>query len=408
MGLGQKVSFSTTLIEYSLYAFYLLLPFNTQLSNIIIIFLLLIGLSRLSKNNIRSADAYQISFSLISILFFLLHLVYYQYAFNKSESLGGIERKLSFIAFPFIYLAIRNDFSDRIRKNCHRTFVASLLILCGFLFAYRFYFYNNQSSLDFSEENITLIIDLHRVYFTFYLFFGILILLEEKVFSEYVALKAIMLITFFIYIILLGSRLFTLLGFIYILFKLYQYLSRKKSLPVTFGWIAVTLIAIVTLIFQQPFLKNQYSHLFQNLDKGKVLELSNGVNNRLLQWECALKVIKEHWLLGVTPGDTIDTLVQCYKSIQFNYGVDMRFNAHNQFLQNWISLGLAGLFLTAALWAIFFIKSIKLKSPYLIWVSIALLLFLNTECLLDRQAGVVFVMGILAMELFSKKDIRYV
>ena len=230
----------------------------------------------------------------------------------------------------------------------------------------------------------------------------------HNILSNFFFFKVVVFAVFLAYIILLGSRLFTILGFILILFNLYQFLVRKKSLPITLLLMTLTLMSIIFIVHNQPFLKTQYSHLVENLDKGRVLEKSNGVNNRILQWQSALEVIKKNWIFGVTPGDTIDKLVESYKNIGFQYGADLRFNAHNQFLQNWVSFGIPGLSITIIMWILFFRNSVRLKQPYLIWLTIAILLFLNTECLLDRQAGLIFVMGILGMELFRNKKTYHV
>jgi len=71
-------------------------------------------------------------------------------------------------------------------------------------------------------------------------------------------------------------------------------------------------------------------------------EINNAVAMRIVNWTCSIRVIKDNLLFGVGTGDDKIYLNQCYQN--YNMGVNsMYLNAHNQFLQVGLSLGLFGL-----------------------------------------------------------------
>lgn len=70
---------------------------------------------------------------------------------------------------------------------------------------------------------------------------------------------------------------------------------------------------------------------------------------RLAIWRCSMDVIEDHWLTGVGTGDVQDTLQAAYERRKFYFASRYNtYNAHNQFVQETLAYGIAGLILFAA------------------------------------------------------------
>ena len=111
---------------------------------------------------------------------------------------------------------------------------------------------------------------------------------------------------------------------------------------------------------------------------------------RVLVWEQAIELIKEHPLLGVGTGDVKDALVEKYVLSGLEGVESEKLNAHNQFLQSFAALGLFG-FLSLALGLLLpAVMAIKRgNSVFFIFIVIIIINAL-TESILEVQAGVVF------------------
>ncbi len=111
---------------------------------------------------------------------------------------------------------------------------------------------------------------------------------------------------------------------------------------------------------------------------------------RVLIWDAALTIVKQNLIVGVGTGDVKDALFAQYKLNSFKSGTLMKLNAHNQYLQTFIALGLSGIIilLFGFIWPLW----ISLKKSYLIYVAFIFIVAFNFlfESMLERQAGMMF------------------
>ena len=111
---------------------------------------------------------------------------------------------------------------------------------------------------------------------------------------------------------------------------------------------------------------------------------------RMLIWNSALELIAENPLWGVGTGDIKDELLEKYKEKDIKPAFEQKLNAHNQFLQTYLGLGLIGFLLLLGSLLIpawfAFKKGQLLYLPFLLLI----LLHMSVESILEKQAGVVF------------------
>ena len=132
--------------------------------------------------------------------------------------------------------------------------------------------------------------------------------------------------------------------------------------------------------------KAQQAISSNDLDKNS----TESTTERLLIWQSAVSVIKENVLVGVGTGDTNDALLKTYKTNQYSGALESRLNAHNQYLQTFIAIGIIGFL---ALMSMLFIPLYTaLKKRDILYLLLLLLICFNLlfESMFERQAGVVF------------------
>jgi O-antigen ligase len=111
---------------------------------------------------------------------------------------------------------------------------------------------------------------------------------------------------------------------------------------------------------------------------------------RIMVWEQATELLKEHWIFGVGTGDIKDELVARYRANGLTGIQEKKLNAHNQFLQSFCALGILG-FLTLALGLLLPAIS-AIRTHNIIQFLFILIIVVNalTESILEVQAGVIF------------------
>jgi O-antigen ligase len=119
-------------------------------------------------------------------------------------------------------------------------------------------------------------------------------------------------------------------------------------------------------------------------------EQAESNSERLVVWHAALEVIKENPFFGVGTGDVKDVLLEEYRK-ENKLGVyNMRLNAHNQYLQTYIALGIPGLLLLICMLIIPGWMALR-RFDVVCFAFLAVFAFnILVESMLEVQAGVIF------------------
>lgn len=115
----------------------------------------------------------------------------------------------------------------------------------------------------------------------------------------------------------------------------------------------------------------------------------NSFNLRSGIYQCSLDIISKHWMWGVGPGNIQTHLNDCYDKISPEVYHGKNYNTHNQFLDYWLGLGIAGPLSLMLVFIFFIIKSYRSKNFLALSVAVLFLIAMLTENLLTRQNGVV-------------------
>jgi O-antigen ligase len=116
----------------------------------------------------------------------------------------------------------------------------------------------------------------------------------------------------------------------------------------------------------------------------------DGTMARMAIWKTSAGLIRQHFLFGVGTGDVKDTLTAAYLKQNMDLVVKKNLNAHNQYLQTFIALGVPGFLLLIGMLGIPGLWSLR-RGDYLYFLFILIFsVSILVESMLESQAGVVF------------------
>lgn len=329
---------------------------------------------------------------LIFTFLFFLYLFGIIHSNNVSNALTIVVEKLSLLIFPVAIYLSNIDFKNKLNSifisfidGCVVSSIISIIVsLIGFYF--------KQDSSLFFYGNISTY--LHSSYFAMYLSFGLIIiyscLFYQNSANPIKPFKSIFLLIYFsVFIVLLSSKtgLFSLI-IIHTSAILYYVIKNKTYLK---GLLATLLLILgFVLVYQtSSVIKNRINELLQVVNSGDTTE-GTTTGARIEIWKIATELIKTKPIIGYGTGDVTDVLTHQYNQKGFDDFAEKHLNAHNQFLQTSIALGLiGGLTLVFMLIIPLFISYHEKHYLYIFFIILIALNFI-TESMLERQTGVVF------------------
>jgi O-antigen ligase len=317
---------------------------------------------------------------------------------NKTEALFSIEIKLSFLALPYYFFCF--TWPPQVLKRCMVSFVSGCFFACMFLIARAsFYSFNGQPEFFFYTLFSHLI---HASYFAMYLVLAICVvfLCYGKWFSEQkqvIRLSVFFVMVFIVTIFLCASKMGIISLFItvpvLIIYKWRTMFNLKKSIVLVAGVVLLGFFAVK--FFPEPFerLTSITSFSPEKIDKTS----SESTAVRFLIWEQCLQLIKEHFVFGATPGDANGELYKAYELNGLTGALSHKLNAHNQFFQTFLGLGILGFALLCALTFGQLVKGMVQKNIFLFVFSLIIILNFCVESMLQRSDGTLFFVFFLCL-----------
>ena len=350
----------------------------------------------------------------LSLLFTSLYLLYIigaLYSSNKASAWFDIQAKSSILIFPLIFSTSKIISKENIFKLFLFFYAGIFSAIMIELFNATLIYINTSHVAFFYSE---LSIFMHPSYFAMYLIFAIAsisyYLIEKPVtitgIRKYALLFLIFLFTFAI--IILSSKAGIICAVIIELICLFYFVFREKNIIkfLVYG-LSVSLLYFITIkyVVQHDF--QRIAQAEQTLTENKYTELATAETNRvrIYIWEASLEVIKNNFLLGVGTGDIHESLNEEYEKRGMSGALKKNLNAHNQFIQTFIAIGITGFAVLILSFALPFFQQIK-KRKFLIPVFILIVAFnCLFESILELQAGVIFYAFFNSLLLFSEQEL---
>lgn len=155
-------------------------------------------------------------------------------------------------------------------------------------------------------------------------------------------------------------------------------------------WYLGGMVAGLALFLLMPPVQNRLKELNAQNMQAPSGNNDNGTNVRSGIFDCDLRLLKDHWLLGLGTGDVQAGLNECLSGFDTHvYGIH-DYNTHNEYFNSWLTAGLVGIimFLGALLYCLY--VSLKQRNALHLYFMVFILICFFTENYLERQAGVTF------------------
>ncbi len=346
------------------------------------------------------------------LIFFGLHLAGLTYTDNQPSGLMEVEKKLSFFILPLIAASgkpLESYWITRYRNG----FVGScvlVIVISLVLFMINMILGPGQPPLNFDPatqatykalnpasapgwEYLSYIqvgdwIDIHPAYFSMYLIFCIALLLEDVwIRHKPWPWRSLIILLLTGFIGLLSSRMAILalpIVISYLLTRLPAPVWRNLSIA---GSLMVLLMVIIWVnpisrfrVMQEPM---QTAWNLNGTNSGW-----NSIRYRVVEWQAGWEAISHAWLIGAGTGDGQQQLSNFYAS-HGSPALALGYNAHNQYLQTGIELGITGVVvLLVCMWP--GARGLAQRNPAHVAFIILILLMCCTESMFARQKGIVF------------------
>ena len=333
-------------------------------------------------------------FFFILIGFYLLHAIGLIYTENIGRGLFNMEKKLTFFILPVLF-ALSSPLYFK-EKNYLLAFVAgtfSASIACLFIAL-------DQGIADnFFYAKFSYF--LHPSYFAMYIVFSIHILWqfvsnEKNLKLIWQLIFCIIMVYFSIIVYLLSSKIGIISGVLSLVLILFREIriQKKPSKKLFFP------LFLILLFLFSVFFNSKFQTFSDNMKKTP----NENTHTRFLIWNEAIEIISENFIFGVGTGDTQDMLNAKFLSNGYTDSFEYKLNAHNQFLETFIALGLIGfLGLISLLIVPFFYFKKELENlPMIFLFLIGFNLFF--ESMLERFWGIVFFSFFFSFFFISKQS----
>ena len=403
-GLYLKLSQFSKSNALFIHLFAFIIPLNPKWLSIGIILIILEQLIRFQFNSFTKI-VNELTLKKTYIWFIILYVLHFVGLWNTNNidfAWMDIGMKSSFIILPLLFIVFPIKLNWIYFRNLF--ILGSMIsILIGLTFS-SIKYYETGRLWYFTESYLSYF--MHRSYWSAYLLLSYIFIFHDWIIGKLQHLYAfLMLFVLFCAIILAGSKiivLILLISTIILLIRFFIFTGRWK-LGIVIFFISIGIL--LTLAISLPTVTGRFTSTLQKLTTSKQIDKTSteSTTARILMWETASELIKENFWSGVGTGDIKDEL----KKRNFkkgNIGVAERnLNAHNQFLNTHLALGITGLF---TLIMIFLTSFIFTHQPKFLNRLIIFVLFcsLIVESFLETQAGIIPVTFILCILSINRND----
>ncbi|HYV92004.1 MAG TPA: O-antigen ligase family protein [Chitinophagales bacterium] len=334
--------------------------------------------------------------------------------YTSDQSFGWqlMQLRSSMVLLPLMFLCDSGIEIPPLRQIL-KWFVAGGITLSLIILGHAAFILIAQHQNIFTFGNLTDFLKINRVYISLYFVMMILALankmLQDELKRSDRIYHGILILVFVMMVILLSEReeVIALVTATVAMFMMH-FISRKKTLT-GIAWAAMMSCFLISVIMLFPDTQQRFLDVKKEWNQAYSDQHPTSVTIRKAVWEISGGLISKYPLSGVGTGDVEDSLLHHYQLEKLVWPYNDRLNAHNQFLQTTVALGVFGslalllLFITG-----FRIAIISRNELYFLFLLIFIISNL-TESMFETEAGVVFFSffnSVMAAECLKRKEGR--
>lgn len=401
---------TTLLVIMCLYVFFL--PFRNNISSVLgIILFLFFFIDKQVSVREKVEKILSNPIALLSIALYLIHLIGLIYTSNFKYAGLDLEIKLPLLILPLLIFSEKPLHNEQKQKIFKLFTIGNFAAILWCLIAASIKYYQTKSITEFFYNEVSKF--MHPSYFSMYLGFNVLILIQklrEYLDSQEKNFKSIILLTIvssllLAFIVILASKAgILILSVILTILTIKDIFKRKYFLLCYFA-----LMVVVGLIFilsnHNATTTKRFKDAKNELTATEIKRPDEKVGSsdtRIEVWKASGQLLKKNYIIGVGTGDVKDELQKQYKKNNFILGVSNNYNCHNQFIQFFLILGIVGLIIFCALLLLTLKEGYNTKNIIMLQFLLLLILNMMLESMLESKAGVEFFAFFLPLLVQSK------
>lgn len=370
-------------------------PAFKSLSLILLLLVLLIN-KLVNKNKTYFSQMLNLKNPLLwLVLLYLLHCIGMIYSTDLNYGFVDLLIKLPFLLLPIAAALVpKRIVTKKNLWNMFLSFAIGLIFTQLYCLTGAILWGFNDGVLDIREILYTkLAIGYHPTYLSLYTCFAFMMFYQMP-WKKSHALKLILMSWLAIFNVLLSSRIGILAMVLICAVILFKEVFFEKRYIKALSYLTVCLVFALSFLVVQEF-NNRYANIVAKtkISENKERKITDSVSQRSFIYTNIVEMIMKEPILGVGTGDVKTELEKFYNEKQVDFGLYL--NAHNQFFQIAIAIGIVGLICFLIM---LFMLSLdfwnKDKLIYLLSIAV-LVLIMMTESVFERQQGVHFLPFIL-------------
>lgn len=346
----------------------------------------------------------------LPVLYYIMVAISLLWTDNMEEGLFDLEVKLSFIAFPLLFLFLPGGLQENDKNKILKSFVWGVtagVIIC---LVHATIAYIREPVIYYTFIYSRLSVIHHPTYFAMYINFAIVVLLVWQRQHKIPSLPSIiltMILLLFSWLLMSRSGLITS-GVIILYYWGSLFFERKFKGAVIM--LIAGIILVFTLLQTSRYTKTRLTSIIPIVST--LIQTSDDVtsesskDSRIITWEAAIHSIREHPVLGAGTGDVHSALNDYYEANNHHIELERELNAHNQFLQSWVAIGIAGFIIVLLMFLFGIRNSVNVSKLIVTGFFIILALTMFIESIYETQSGVVFFCFFLCFFLIGNQPER--
>lgn len=392
----------------SLYLAFFLLPLGINLPTPFFVIAIILGITQVIKA--KKNYLLQHKAVLLFPIYFSILALSLTYTENFNDGLEILQRSLSLLFFPVIFLFVKED-ALKVRKlfkflligiitSLFYNFCVSSLEIFEFIIEQNyswtksFVLHNLREIMNyFGGLNFAILIDSN--YISLYILLILSYFSDKKIVKTY---HFSIVFFLFAYLYLLASRAAFLIVIVLSIYSIFTIKDQNKRFLLTVIFILGCIVFTMnTKMFPE----------FSNKNVPSTIKTS--LHSRLLTWKASFSAIKEEPFIGYGLGDAKPTLLRKYQELGYQQNFLKAYNSHNQFLETWLQTGIVGLSVLLSIFVLLGYKLRRNKNEMMVLLILFISLFF--ESMLVRFNGIVFFSIIIPLlmkerSILSAKIIR--
>lgn len=354
---------------------------------------IVLGMSLSKKHFNQLLSGKHVCFVVLCALYFLLICLSYIFSEDKITAFNNLNRSVYFLIIPTAIIFGPHIDTNRFLEVTANYIISTLVYGATGLISVA-YLYSQKMTNKFSYEAFGEALGVHTPYYGLFVAFGVGLTLvkiyESKGYLRVLGLVLLCCFHFLIFYMLSTRTAIVAVSLEVLSISVYYY---RKGYKFKSSLILFSTVLGIFLVISNGFLKERIQEAIETDNN-----FGSGISSRGKHWKSVIEAyqVEGNFFFGNSTGDTQNILNKYYQKNNF-FGYEYDYNAHNQYLESLMSIGIIGLMVLLCIFGLGFYIAIQNASVLLFCFMVITSICFITESMLMTQRGITFFLLIMSV-----------